>query len=416
MQYRKWLLSFAAIACLIASPFSIHAQQPAANGGQQVVAVTAPRPLAELLPDKLAGVKATGEVRQFTADNLAELVGDEATFYREYYVTRAASRQYGPIRIDVFESSHPFGAFGLVTFYGSPAHPLVKTTMEGTARGNYFVRVITANGELRGLYSLTAKPPDTSVFKPYRAVIEKLTPIKPDERPVILRSLPEASRASSYAGYYLGPESLNTAVAGTRDLYAFNGDAEAVVAEYKINKPTDTNDPTTKPATKQTAAAPPVEPMKLVIVEYHTPQFAYDAINRANEYVNSLPEAEQQRIIIKREGNYIVEAVNFNDRNAAQAIVDAVQYPYGVQWLHHPSIPSPDPFRVQKAAQMLVSTFGLLGILLGTVLVCGSIFGTTMFLKRRKRMQAAFSDAGQMLRLELNPFEKAILGLPPKRE
>ena len=107
--------------------------------------------------------------------------------------------------------------------------------------------------------------------------------------------------------------------------------------------------------------------------------------------------------------------MNFDDRNAAQAIVDAVQYPYGVQWLHHPSIPSPDPFRGQKAAQMLLSTFGLLGALLGTVLVCGSIFGTTMFLKRRKQMQAAFSDAGQMLRLELNPLEGAILGLPPKR-
>jgi hypothetical protein len=39
-----------------------------------------------------------------------------------------------------------------------------------------------------------------------------------------------------------------------------------------------------------------------------------------------------------------------------------------------------------------------------------------MFLKRRKAMQAAFSDAGQMLRLELNPLEGAILGLPPKRE
>ncbi|HKQ07784.1 MAG TPA: hypothetical protein VJ464_21840 [Blastocatellia bacterium] len=155
--------------------------------------------------------------------------------------------------------------------------------------------------------------------------------------------------------------------------------------------------------------------MKLIIIEYHTPQFAYDAINRANEFVNSLPEAEQQHIIIKREGNYIVEAVSFNDRNAAQAIVDAVQYPYGVQWLHHPSIPSPDPFRAQKAAQMLLSTFSLLGVLLGSVLVAGCIFGTTMFLKRRKHMQAAFSDAGQMLRLEIDPFEKTILGLPPKR-
>jgi hypothetical protein len=415
MRHQKWFLAPAVLLCLLAAPSFIHAQPPA-TGNQSIIAVTTERPLAELLPDKLAGVKATGEIKQFSADNLAELVGDEATVYREYYVTRAASRQYGAFRVDVFESSHPFGAFGLVTFYGSTTRPPVKTSMGYDWRGKYFVRVIPTDGKSHiYFFSLNSKPFDAILFKLVHAVTEKLPEIKPDERPVIMHSLPEASGAWGDPGYYLGPESLNTAVSGTRDLYAFNGDAEAVVAEYKINKLTDANNPAAKQAARQPATSP-VELMKLVIVEYHTPQFAYDAINRANEFINSLPEAEQQRVIIKREGNYIVEAVNFTDRSAAQAIVDAVQYPYGVQWLHHPSIPSPDPFRGQKAAQMLLSTFSLLGLLLGSVLVAGCLVGTTMFLKRRKRMLAAFSDGGQMLRLELDPFEKTILGLPPKRE
>ena len=405
MQQRKWFLSIAAMACLLASPFSIRAQQPAA-GNQQVIAVATERPLTELLPDKLAGLKATGDVKQFSADNLAELVGDQATMYREYYVTRAASRQYGAARIDVFASMHPFGAFGLLTFYSGPNHTTSDSIGEGSARTNealvfwkntYFVRVTAANGQ--------ARAPLSNEAALARAVAGEIPTQRRDERPVIFRSLPSSPRTATGLRYFLGPESLNTAVAGSRDLYAFNGDAEAVVAEYGLK-------PDAAVKAKQSAAAP----MRLVIIEYHTPQFAYDAIARANEFVNSLPEAEQQRLIIKREGNYIVEAVNFDDRNAAQAIVDAVQYPYGVQWLHHPSIPSDDPFRAQKAAQMLLSTFGLLGILLGSVLVCGSIFGTTMFLKRRKRMQAAFSDAGQMLRLELSPLEGTILGLPPKRE
>jgi hypothetical protein len=41
--------------------------------------------------------------------------------------------------------------------------------------------------------------------------------------------------------------------------------------------------------------------------------------------------------------------------------------------------------------------------------------GTLIFLKRRKRQLEVFSDAGGMLRLELDPFEKAILGLPSGR-
>jgi hypothetical protein len=426
MQHRKWFLSFAAIACLIASPFSIRAQQPAANGNQQIIAVITERPLTDLLPDKLAGVKATGNVKQVTGDTLAELVGDQATVYREYYVTRAASRQYGASRVDVFASAHPYGAFGLLTFYGGTSHTTSDSIGAGSARTNdalvfwkkgYFVRVTAANGQPRAPMS-----GDAALA---RAVASEMPARKPEERPVIFRSLPEASLVATSPRYFLGPESLNTAVAGSRDLYAFNGDAEAVVAQYALTPDAVTgrhDDMAMKTAQSVTAsqhhsvAASPVESMRLVIIEYHTPQFAYDAIARANEFVSSLPEAEQQRIIVKREGNYIVEAVNFNDRNAAQAIVDAVQYPYGVQWLHHPSIPSPDPFRAQKAAQMLISTFSLLGLLLGSVLVCGSIFGTTMFLKRRKRMQAAFSDAGQMLRLNLSPFEGTILGLPPKRE
>jgi hypothetical protein len=289
--------------------------------------------------------------------------------------------------------------------------------MSVTYTGKYLASVIPTDGKPHNYYSLGAKPIDALSEKLLYGVTKKLPELKPNERPVILHSLPEASLVANSAHYYLGPESLNTAVPGTRDLYAFNGDAEAVVAEYNINKPAaNANKPAPKQAAKQQAAAPPAEPMKLIIVEYHTPQFAYDAIARANDYVNSLPEAEQQRVIIKREGNYIVQAVNFDNRDAAQAIVDAVQYPYGVQWLHHPSIPSPDPFRGQKAAQMLLSTFGLLGLLIGSVILGGSIFGTTMFLKRRKRMQEVFSDAGDMLRLDIDPFEDVLLGLPPKRE
>src|ERR1044071_6892456 len=100
MQYKKEISFIVAILLLIASPLIIRAQQP---DNQQVVAVATLRPLAELLPDKLAGIKATGDIKQYSGDDLSQLVADKAAIYQEYRVGRAASRQYGSTRIDLFE-------------------------------------------------------------------------------------------------------------------------------------------------------------------------------------------------------------------------------------------------------------------------------------------------------------------------
>jgi hypothetical protein len=202
--------------------------------------------------------------------------------------------------------------------------------------------------------------------------------------------------------YFLGPESLNSYIEHARGMFDFAGDTEAVAAEYKQTQSADPQAPS--------------EPLKIAIVEYHTPQFATDAMARATGYFSSLPENEQQRLILKRVGNYVVEAVNVRDRAMAESLINSVEYPYTVKWLRNPLWPTNDPFRVQKAAQMLVSTFGLLGLILGTVLVVGTVFGTTIFLKRRKRQQQVFSDAGGMLRLDIDQLETAMLGLPPARE
>src|SRR5262249_39696855 len=125
-----------------------------------------------------------------------------------------------------------------------------------------------------------------------------------------------------------------------------------------------------------------------------------------------LAPEEQQGLVIKRVGNFIVEAANVEDRDSAEKLVGAIEYPYVVKMLKDPSLPHNDPHHAQKAAQVILSSFAIIGVTGGIAIVCGSLFGTVLFLKRRKRQMQVFSDAGGMLRLQLDPIEDVIL-LPP---
>lgn len=386
-------------------------------GAAEVIPVASASRSANLLADTLAGRRATGDVIQVAKDNLRELVADKAAIYREYRVISAASRQYGAVRADVFQTQDQFAAFGLFLFNTGPGKERSgeEQIWSGAARidrdivfwkGNFFVRV-SDKSSTRGGYTVQ----ETLARRIADAIVPAGTAVT---YPPLLDSLPAAQILPESKRYFLGPESLNDHVEHGREMFLFEGDTEAVIACYNQDPaPGPQSEP--KPAAAQSAGEDsPL--LKLVIVEYHTPQFATDAMARVTDYVSSLPEAERGRIIIRRTGNYVIEATNVRDREFAEGLIGSVSYPYTVKWLRNPLWPTNDPFRTQKAAEMLLSTFGLLGLILMTVVVVGSVFGTTVFLKRRKRQKELFSDAGGMLRLDIDQFESVILGLPPKRE
>jgi hypothetical protein len=394
MQPRKLILLLTAITILLAGVMTYGADQTEAN--KDVTAIATARPVTDLLPERLAGVKATGEIKGFGRDNLAAIVGEKATAYQEYLVTEAYQRQYGAARVEIFQTENSFAAFGLYTYVAGANKTVADALPFGSASArlpdavvfwssNYLVRV-TAPGSVPLQDGLARSVSDTLARN--KGAI-KLPPL--------LESLPRQQAVAESQRYFLGPESLNDYVERGRDMFGFAGDAEAAMAEYVPNP-----EPNAQPRAR------------LLIVEYHTPQFAYDALARINTYLATLSEEERNRIIIKRQGNYIVEATNFDDREFAQGLIDSVEYPYTVKLLD-PLTPYNDPFQTQKAARMLISTFNIMGLAILFVLFVGSTFGTIIFLKRRKQQREMFSDAGGMLRLDLDPFEAVILGLPPKR-
>lgn len=422
-----------AIILILLASIAVGAQQAASPdrqaGGAEVTPLASSRSLSSLLPDKLAGIKATTDIKQLTRETVAELVGDKAAVYQEYRVNSATSREYSSVRVDVFETQNQFTALGLFMFNsgGSKAKPIAEQIGSEAARvdgelifwkGNFFVRVGDANqNPSRGGFAVREALA--------RAVADSLTTNLVITRPPLLDSLPAGSLVPQSRQYFLGSESLNASVERGREMFGFAGDTEAVMGQYAQGElpnvspsPVRVTDHTVaRGGIAQGSAAPtPDSTLKLLIVECHTPQFATDAMERLANYVSSLPETEQQQIIFKRTGNYVIEALNVRNREFAEALINSVQYPYTVRWLRNPLWPTNDPFRMEKTADMLLSTFGLLGLILLTVLVVGSLFGATIFLRRRKQQREVFSDAGGMLRLDIGPFESVLLGLPPKRD
>jgi hypothetical protein len=435
MNGRKRFLSTIATVFLLAAPWGIIAQQ---NDAEQKP--TSPPPqmisITELLPETLAGAKATSEIRHYTPETLLELVADKAAVYQEYNITEAASRRYGATRVDVCKTASPRAAFGLFTYTAKvdPNKALWKEPGAASTevadgfvfwKQSYFVKVSNAlpGGKNSSAHAGIAK------------AVAHLIPASEEipGPPALFDSLPKNSLVAYSERYFLGPEALNAYLARGRDRFSFDGKAEAVVAEYRkaSEAPNHLNQKADKGATKPTASSKPKaspgsvsshpaaalsQPMQLVIIEYHTPQFCTDAMKRLNGFEATLSEDERQRFIIKRVGNFIVGATNFEDREFAEALLNTVEYPYVVKWLQNPAIPTNDPFAIQKAGQMLVSTFSLIGLSGGIMLLSGAIFGTTLFLKRRKQQREAFSDAGGMIGLHLDPLEEAMLSLPAAKD
>ena len=428
----KKRVTFLAIILALISPPAIRAQETNAAQKPEPAAQIAPNPPASLLPVSLGALPTTGDVKEFRTDNLRELAAGMERIFREYRVIAAASRDYGRVKAEVFQTQNQFAAFGLFSFLaGATKHqPEMQPFGTESARvgngilfwkGNVFVRLQDTTTKTSA-ENLPPRRSWTSGENLARAISDAIvTPNASVKYPTLLDSLPAASKLPGSEQYFLGPESLNADVAHSREMFDFVGETEAVTADYtqsaasigtQGNPIPDQATRDSQPA-KTAQAVPDNLPLTLVIVECHTPEFATDELARVTDYVTSLTENEQQQIVFKRTGNYIIAAVNVRDRELAEGLINSIQYPYTVKWLRNPLWPTNDPFRTQKAAQMLLSTFGLLGLIILTVILGGSIFGASVFLKRRKQQREIFSDAGGMLRLDIEPL---VLALPPKRD
>jgi hypothetical protein len=201
--------------------------------------------------------------------------------------------------------------------------------------------------------------------------------------PVLVKHLPDWETAQQRAFYALTQPAFKEIVANQPivDAVPFDGGTEVVVSTY--------------------------DRMRLAIVEYATPQAAFDADAQIKARIAQLRgEGKTAPSAYRRVGNYAVLVFDAAGEQAAAELINKVKYEKDVRWLGE------NPYAVERAnrawlnmsTSVIVNTVKATGLAIVICLTIGGVFGGWIFMRRRAQaaLTEKFSDAGGMLRLNID--------------
>ena len=147
-------------------------------------------------------------------------------------------------------------------------------------------------------------------------------------------------------------------------------------------------------------------PSKVLVLEFHTPQLANENDKRIIARIQELWKLGQPApTAYKRVGNYSVLVFDAPDEQTAKRLIDEVKYEQVVQWLgENPNIyKEAEKQYINTTLGVLVAVIKASGYALVACLGLGGLIGGLLFTYRRAQQRAVtFSDAGGMLRLNLD--------------
>ncbi|HLL72306.1 MAG TPA: hypothetical protein VK363_12770 [Pyrinomonadaceae bacterium] len=204
------------------------------------------------------------------------------------------------------------------------------------------------------------------------------------EIPVLVQHLPDWETAQARARYVDTLPALKEAVPDqpVLDALPFDGGTEAVTATYEAGA-------------------------RLVIVEYATPQSAFDADAWIKSRIAALGgEGKPVPSAYRRVGNYAVFVFGAPDGPSAIALLEQVKYEKDVRWLgENPhAIDRANRAWLNMSTSVIVNTVKATGLAIVICLSVGGVFGGWIFMRRRAQaaLTEKFSDAGGMLRLNID--------------
>jgi len=332
------------------------------------------------LADKLGDFRARGPATFNNGTPAPELPGEAIT--RRTYVGSGGE----VIEVILGRTQNDSSAYSLLTLAKGNEGEAVKIGQVGTAsieqagqisfvKGNAFVE----------LFGQSLNASQEKLIQLANSIAQQLDSGENDI-PVLVKHLPNWESAQPRASYAVTFAGLKHLFPQQRVLeaIAFDSGAEAVRADYDAGK--------------------------LLIIEFNTPQISADneraiaarlnELKVTGEPANMLPSA------YRRVGNYVVFVFGAPSELVANELIDQVKYQQVVQWLGN------DPYAYERATReftettlgVFVSVVKASGLALVTCLAVGGFFGALLFSRRRTRPRnvEAYSDAGGMLRLNLD--------------
>ena len=238
-------------------------------------------------------------------------------------------------------------------------------------KGRYFVTVTAANPR-------ATKEDALNLANELANVLER----GEGEIPVLLKHIPNWEQAQKTAIYLNRFTSLES-VARDEVLRAVEteGDADAVLAKY--------------------------DSARLLLIEFNTPQRAAENDRRVTAKIQELWKLGQPApSAYKRVGNYAVFVFDAPNEQAGKQLIDQVKYEQVVTWLgENPNIfKAAEKYYVETTLGVLIAVLKASGFALIGCVATGGLIGALLFFRRRAQQRSveAFSDAGGMLRLNID--------------
>jgi hypothetical protein len=348
-------------------------------------AVVRPAAAQSVLPSSFAAWSAGDPSAVVPTAGLDQILGADAPIFREYVLKSIERRAYvhgkQTAAITLYRFRDPSSAYGAYTFLRNDSLTPVEL---GSYAAAAIDRALVVIGDL--LLDVTAKParPSDADLKQLVTSLDKVADHTPF--PSIGEHLPEHSRVRSSEHYVLGPRALAQYVPlGTDDWVGFDHSAETIVARYRL-------------AGKEAT---------LLIASYPTQQIAVDKFaGMLRRFTFDPPGGvppDQTVLFGKRSSSLIAVVVGAPSREAANQLLDQVQYESQVTW-NEPKHTLTDP----SIGSIVVGAFLGTGVIMLLALAVGLGFGGLRVVLRIFFPNKVFDREKQIEILQLGIYSKPI--------